>query len=53
MGCKNDLGSILVADFVFVYTVGSVFESLVVGLFAVDAFKTAQNNLFVVDELGF
>lgn len=49
LGEKNDLGSFLVADFIFDYFVGSVFKDLVVGVFAVDACFAIKNNLFMVD----
>ena len=52
MGKENDLGPILVGDFVFDNLMGAVFKSLVVGFFAVDAFKAVKDSLFVVDELG-
>jgi hypothetical protein len=34
MGKENDMGSLLVGDFAFYYFMGSVFENLVVGIFA-------------------
>jgi len=52
MGKENDLGPILVGDFVFDNFMGAVFKSLVVVFFAVDAFKAVKDSLFVVDELG-
>lgn len=40
-------------DFIFDYFVGSFFESMVVGIFAVDAYVATENNLSLVYELGF
>mgnify|MGYP001582525453 CR=1 FL=1 len=47
MGNQNNLGSILVGDFIFGYFMGSIFKNLVVGFFAVDVRKAIKNSLFV------
>ena len=48
MGKENCLGSILVGNFVFDYFVGSFFEGLVVGVFAVDASGPIERALYLV-----
>lgn len=53
MDKENSLGPVLVGDFVFDYFMGSVFKSLVVGIFTGDAMQTVKNALSVVYELGF
>jgi hypothetical protein len=53
MGKKNGLGPFLVGDFVFDYSVGAVFKSLVVDIFAFNAAVAIKNSLFVVAGLGF
>ena len=53
MGEKDYMGSILVADFIFGYFMGSFFEGLVVDFFAGDAYGTGKNSLPLVDRLGF
>ena len=40
-------------DFVCNYFVDSIFESVVVGVFTADASNTIENNLYLVDFLGF
>ena len=52
MGKENYLGSFLVGDFVFNYFMGSIFKSLVVGIFAVDVDVSVKNNLSLVDWIG-
>jgi hypothetical protein len=37
-----------VGDFVFDYFVGAIFEGLVVGIFAFDAYVSAEDNLPLV-----
>ena len=40
-------------DFVFDYFMGSIPKSVVVGIFAVNAYVAVKNALFVVGWLGF
>jgi hypothetical protein len=49
MGGENDLGPLLVADLFYNYFMGSVFESLVVGILTLDANVSIKSNLQVVD----
>ena len=53
MGQEDYLGPFLVGDFVFDNFVDSFFKSLVVGFSAIDAPISAENNLSMVDWLGF
>jgi hypothetical protein len=41
-----------VADFTFGYFVGSLFEGVVVGIFAIDAYVAAKDDLSLVYRLG-
>jgi hypothetical protein len=49
LGKKDDMGPFLVGDFIFVYFVGAIFKSLVVGLFALDVANAIKDALFMVD----
>jgi hypothetical protein len=53
MGQKNDLGSFLVGNNAFNYSMGSVFENVVVAFSANNANDSAKNSLPLVYELGF
>jgi hypothetical protein len=52
VGKEGDLGSILVADFVFDYFMGAIFEGLVVGVFAFDVRGAVESALPLVDWMG-
>ena len=53
MDKENDLGPLLVADFIFNYFMGAIFEGLVVGVFAFNAPIAVKKPLFMVGCLGF